>query len=1036
VTQLIPGALFEERATVRINGAPANTEGLRIEGQDATNTMRLTQTAQNQPSVEAIEEFAVQTSNYSAEYGQAGGGFFNITMKSGTNQFHGSAYDYWINEAFNANDPFVNIKDMQRRHNFGFTFGGPVWIPNVYDGHDKTFFFFNFEQFRETLTYNSYPQDFPVDEYRQGDFRRAQSGRSITTLLTGTRDPLGRVVYENTIYDPRTDRNVVYNGVTYTVRDPFTNNTIPSDRFDPVAVRIQDLIPSATNNDVLYDNYLSPWSSPNHRTIPSIKVDHNFGSRSKLSVYWSTTRLTATDQYPFCDGISSPISGCRNSYGRSHTARINYDISIAPTKLLHLGTGLHTLQWNDDANYTDFDQEAELGLPQVAGAGANIFPYMSGLYVTSYGGMKNMGPSIQSHELMWKPTANASLTWVKTNHTYKFGAELRVEGYPTEVMNPTYGAYTFSRAQTAMPIDGFITSGSRYIGFPYASFLLGLVDNYNIGAPATPRLGKTSWAFFAQDSWKVTRKFTLDYGLRYDYQGYLNDSYGRIPNFSPTALNPNAGNLLGAMIFERNGVEFSSVYPYAFGPRLGAAYQITPKTVFRAGVGIAYGSTSAENRLSYSIASNNPHVASSYGYEAMTLEDGPAPDGTYIWPDLNPGQFNISGAPVSITNNYFDSGAGRPPRMVQWSIGLQREVTKDLMVEASYVGNRGVWWEGNELININALSAERLASFGLDLNDAADRALLQTPWEQAPAPFNTPPYAGFAEGQTVAQTLRPYPQFTNIRNRWSPLGKTWYDSLQIKVTKRFSYGLDFTSSFTWQKEMAMGSEQVGTLGGTTGGVVNNVFERHLNKYISGYSRPIVWITSLNYTLPTLGINRALSWAIRDWRIGAVLNYASGRPIQVPSASNNLSELTFQGTFANRVPGESLWTPGVDINDPSTYDPSADFVLNPDAWENPPEGQYSYSPAYYSDYRYQRRPSEKISIGRLFRLKEGITLHIRADFDNAFNRLVTSNPASTDATAVRRTSNGIPTSGFGYINTIGSTATRQPRSGIIVARIQF
>jgi hypothetical protein len=376
--------------------------------------------------------------------------------------------------------------------------------------------------------------------------------------------------------------------------------------------------------------------------------------------------------------------------------------------------------------------------------------------------------------------------------------------------------------------------------------------------------------------------------------------------------------------------------------------------------------------------------------------------------------------------------------MVQWSIGIQRELTRDFMIEASYVGNRGAWWESSELINVNALSGERLASFGLDINDPADQALLKSRLNQTPAinaGFGTPPYEGFPLTNTVAQALRPFPQFTNITYKWAPLGRTWYDSLQIKATKRFSHGLDFTSSFTWQKELMMGAEQVGQLATTQGVSINNVFDRGVNKYISRLSRPFVWVTALNYTLPTLGGNKALSWAIRDWRIGAVLQYSSGMPIQVPTAQTTLSSMVFQSTFANRVPGEPFWAPGVDINDRSTYDPFSDFVLNPKAWVDPVnEGQFGTSPAYYSDYRYMRRPSEKMSIGRTFRLKEGITLSIRADFDNIFNRLVIGDPTATNAKATQtRETTGETKSGFGDINTNAGTV---PRSGIIVARIQF
>jgi hypothetical protein len=1029
-TQLIPGALFQERTYVRINGAPANTEGFRIEGQDASNSMRMTQTAQNQPSVDAVEEFAVQTSNYAAEYGQAGGGFFNVTMKSGTNHFHGSAYDYWINEALNANTPFLNVKNKQRRNNYGFTLGGPVWIPKVYDGHEKTFFFFNLEQFREGVVYSNNVFTLPTLAYRTGDFRQALTGRKLGT------DPLGRDIMEGTIYDPATDR-IAPNGQR--VRDQFQYQGIPNmidpGRFDPVAVKIQNLIPKPTSADIV-NNYLVPWSSSNNRTIPSVKIDHNFSPRSKLSFYWSTTRLTALNQTPFCDGIQSPVSGCRNSYGRSHTVRLNFDQTLTPTTVLHLGVGLHTLQWNDDGNFPNFDQQKELGL---SGASATIFPYITFPTSQPRGGMKNMGPLMQSHELMVKPTANSSLTWARSNHTYKFGAEMRLEGYPTQVFNPAYGFYNFTVNETALAISG-LNLGGGSIGFAYANLLLGLVDNGNIGVVSRPRLGKSAWALFAQDSWKVTRKFTLDYGLRWDYQGYLRDTYGRVSNFSPTTPNPTASGRLGAVIFEGYGpghcnCDFAEVYPYAFGPRLGAAYQISPKTVLRAGVGIMYGQTATENRISTSIASSTLYSTASFGDPVIYLKNGP-PTPT-AWPNLDPGQYPLAGQ-TTAPPNAFDRNAGRPPRMIQWSLSIQREIFRNLAIEASYVGNRGAWWEGDELINVNALTADMLAQRGLDINSAADQALLKSRLDSSTAKargFSTPPYPGFPTSSTVAQSLRPFPQFGTITYLWAPLGRTWYDSLQIKATKRFSHGLDFTSSFSWQKELMMGAEVSNALS-TVPAAVNDVFNRPMNKYISRLSRPFVSVTALNYTLPELNMNKALSWAIRDWKIGAVLQYASGMPIKVPTANSQLSSLLFRDTFANRVSGQPLWKPGVNINDRSTYDPYKDFVLNPKAWVDPPAGQFSYSPGYYSDYRYMRRPSESMSIGRIFRIKEEINLSIRADFQNILNRLVMPDPTATNAGATQTANpvTGQTQSGFGYIATTGTGTA--PRSGIIVARIQF
>jgi hypothetical protein len=1065
VTQLIPGTLFQERTYVRVNGSPANTQGLRIEGQDATNSMRLSQTAQNQASVEAIEEFAVQTSNYAAEYGQAGGGFFNVTMKSGTNAFHGSAYDYLSNEALNAGLPFTygQTKPNQltrpavRRHDYGFTLGGPAWIPKVYDGHSRTFFFFSFEQFRE-IAVNTSSFTVPSLSYRAGDFSQALTGKNLCPTANPNCDPLGRPIMENTIYNPA-NLTTAPNGQQ--VRNPFMGCdgqhpnvicTTPGNanyyQFDPVAVKIQNLIPLPTNSN-LTNNYLVPWNSSNIRTIPALKIDHNLSARSKLSFYWSPTYVYAVDSTGANagDGFATAATSQRGSHGSTNMERLNFDQTLTPTMLFHFGVGLQIFRWGDDVKDKSFDQLKELGL---RGASVTIFPYITNLCLTtacaSPGGMKNMGPNMQSVETMIKPTANTSLTWVKSNHTFKFGAEMRLEGYPTQVLNPAYGFYNFSPEQTGLPSTNGQNLQGGSVGFPYASFLTGRVHDGNIGVVSSPRLGKSAWALFAQDSWKVTRRLTLDYGLRWDYQGYYRDTYGRIANFSPTTPNPTAGGRLGAVIFEGDGpghcnCDFARVYPYAFGPRWGAAYQIANKTVLRAGGGISYGQTATENRISTAVASSNLYSSPSFGDAAILLRDGPPTPAP--WPNLNAGQYPLTGT-LTAPPNAFDRNAGRPPRMMQWSISIQREIFKNLAIEAAYVGNRGAWWEGNELINLNALTPERIASFGLDINNAADRTLLTSTLNSSLATqrgFNKPPYPGFPTTSTVAQSLRPFPQFAAtssatpaINYLWAPLGRTWYDSLQLKATKRFSHGLDFTSVFTWQKELTMGAEVAGGLGGS-GASVNDVFDRPSNKHISSLSRPFVSVLAINYRSPIWGSNRVLSGAVRDWTIGAVLQYASGMPILAPTAQSALSSLLFRNTFAQRVPGQPLFTQ--DLNCKSCYDPVKDFVLNKNAWVDPAAGQFGASSIYYNDYRYQRRPSESLSIGRIFRIKEGVSVNIRADFQNVLNRLVIGNPTATNAKATQ-TSNattGETTGGFGDINTSAGAGTA-PRTGLIVARILF
>ncbi|HEY6346788.1 MAG TPA: TonB-dependent receptor [Bryobacteraceae bacterium] len=1030
VVQLLPGGSSTVSPgpgtdiLIRINGNPANTQAMLIEGQDATNGWYSVQ-SQTAPSVDAIQEFAIQTSNYAAEFGQVGGGLFNITMKSGSNQLHGTAYEYFVNEALNAGTPFTNngdgglLRPRQRRNDYGFTVGGPVYLPKLYNGHDKTFFFFNFEQFRETVITNNVATTVPTAAYRTGNFSAALTGRNIGT------DPLGRTLFENTIYDPNS--NFTVNGLVE--RNPFPNNTIPPADIDPVAAKIQALIPQPTSSG-LVNNYLPTYANPRVSTIPSTKIDYLLGPKSKLSGYWSVTQTNTPN-----NGIlPQPITSTTGNDYTTQTVRLNFDQTLTPTVLLHFGTGLMDFHFFQSAD--PFDPVQQLGL---TGTHSDFFPVVGGLSEAQGGMAAGMGAGILDHMVNYKTTGNTSLTWVRNNHTYKFGGNVITEGYKSFNHAYTNGYLEFSPNESGLPsLDG--VSLPSTVGFSYASFLLGGVDNGNIGIPAATRMGSHALSGFAQDSWKITRRLTLDYGLRYDFGTYLRDSHGYYGIFSPSTPNPSAGGRLGAVIYEGYGggrcnCEFAKNYPFAFGPRLGLAYQITPKTVLRTGAGISYYKTD-DNQLGYSAGSDFAYSTPSYGNPAYLLRNG-LPYNIYF-PDFYPGQEPLPGS-LGAAPQLMDQNAGRPAREIQWSFGLQREIVRNLLVEATYVGNRGVWWNGANAISINALQPSTLAQLGLNLNNANNRALLAAPLLSSIATsqgYGNPPYGGFPLDATVAQSLRPYPQFGTLSNwHWIPDGDTWYESLQTKATQRFSHGLEFSSSFTWSKQLTFAVEDDT---GRGSGFVNDTFNRVVSKYLSIYDQPFLFVFSGSYTTPKLSggnkltSNKAVSWLARDWQIGTLLRYGSGLPIQSPQATTSLATYLFQNTLVDRVPGVPLFTKDLNCH---CFDPNKTFVLNPAAWVNPPVGQFGTAAAYYSDYRYQRRPVENMSLGRNFRIKERTNLQVRAEFTNIFNRTEMNNPTSTNAFATQtQNATGQTTAGFGYIN--NGTTFGSPRQGQLVARFQF
>jgi len=1093
VATLLPGVTFSNDNAVVVNGMPSNSEAIRIEGQDSTgNIWKAIQQLSQGASVDAIQEVSVQTSNFAAEYGQVGGGYFNFTMKSGTNQLHGSAYDYFVNEALNAGLPYTDaaqqnpakagqhIRNAVRRNDWGFTLGGPIRIPKVYNGENRTFFFFNFEQFRENRTTSNNLTTVPTQAYRNGDFSTAgcfnfvagacASGPTALTLGGAPAvDPAGQALTYGEVFDPNTTRTV--NGAQ--VRDPFPNQLIPTTRFDKVAKTIQGFMP-LPNQPGIVNNYLIPsYQDWRHTTNWSFKLDHSISPTIKLSWYFS--RLTEND--PNANGFSGIYAAPAATANRNVTTRVGYDHTLRPTLLLHVGLGY--IQQYQPTDYPSYDQ-AQLGMsgffktdrfPGIGGIfrGGSLGDTRTGGWLANGGGV---GPAFIAFLWEEKPTANINLTWVKGNHSFKVGGELIIDGYPEKSAWRANGSFAISNAETSDPWQNLQPLNfANGTGFGYASFLLGSPDQLTISPLTQTKTGQHSIGLYAQDSWKVTRKLTLDYGLRYDFQTYLKEQYGRMPVAGLKTPNPTVGGLPGATIYEATcNCNFSHNYPYAFGPRVGVAYQINTKTVLRAGAGVSYGVVQTPNGLQYSLADYYTFNGNGYGNSPLPLGlQGGNPYPNLTWPNFDPGKLPVPSnglLPPASPNTIFNPSA-RPPRTLQWSVGIQREVQKDIVVEASYVGNRGVWWssEGLDQYQCNCLNDQTLAAYGLSRNNPADLNLLTSLISSpvAVARGFKPAYPGMPPNTTVAQNIRPIPQWATggpTSFLGPPMGKTWYDSLQTKVTKRFSHGLQVQASFVWSSATDIGAAAEAPIFLTYNPVISDVFNYGAQKQINQLNRPLAWVISGEYVTPRIpGDSRAthlVSRIAKDWQLGWVLRYQSGALVEAPSSANGLeNQLLRQGGFNgtpvnpdNRVPGVNPF-----VADPNChcFNPQTTLVLNPAAWQDPKPGQWGTSAPFYNDYRWQRQPSEAMSFARNFPIKENrVNLQFRLEFQNIFNRVFLSPPASGNVggspftgpitlSTVPTLTNGAYIGGYGYINTTNPTLAGfapSPRSGQAVLRVTF
>jgi hypothetical protein len=1066
------GGPFGGTPNMVVNGAPANTASYRIEGMDAGNNGTLAVfTMEVQPSAEAIQEVAIQTSNFAAEYGAVGGGLFNATMKSGTNDYHGSVYEYFVNEALNARQPYTNLLDRARRSDYGIALGGPIRIPKVYDGSNKSFFYFNWEQFLENRRISTSITTVPTPQYRQGDFGQLSGNAGGFLLATAARnfvDPLGNTVPVSQIFDPSSQRAVTCATSSFTptcmdlgqqgnsilTRTAFVGNVIPVTRFDAVASNIQNKFipqPIGPNASRAGLNFNNPWNSHRTTEIPSLKLDQTLGAKSRLSFYWSGTRTA--DQYPAVgspgtpEGYPDTITSVIANFDRSYTLRLNYDYSISPTLLLHLGMGFQQNKLWDWTPILDFNPEKEIGLK-----GIKInrsFPRMTFDGVTqAVGGMGSMGASFQTQQMIQKPQSNASVTYVRSNHTFKVGAEWRIDGNPQYAYaQPGWhvgGAFGFAASSTTNPAleDVALTRGSA--GFSYASFLLGRSQSFGIGAPVAYKFGRQQYGIFAQDTWKVTRKFTLDYGLRYDWGGYPRETYGRIASFDPALPNPSAGGHPGGVTYEATcNCRLAKNYNLGFGPRAGFSYQVNEKTVLRGGFGVVYNVTTVpgSNPLAYQFG-DTPAFGQAQDF---TLADGVPSKFNPIFPNLSAGALPALPGTVSASPGFIDPNLGRPARQYQWSIGLQREINRNLVVEASYVANRGVWWSAGGLAPVNVLSAADLSRFGFTIGNLTDASTLNTQVRQltttqrsnlAARGINLP-YSNFPGTQNLFQSLLPFPQYNNnITPSGSPLGKTWYDSLQVSVQQRLWRGLSVNGNFTWSKNLDLLSSP-------------DVFNRSMGKNYSVNDVPLALRISAQYITPKAQLGgKAVSYVLSDWTLGIFMSYQSapilGRPTSINA--NPISRWLNRGPGpGQQVAGQSLFTSNwtdydgkvhtdeLDINC-HCYDPRTTPVLNSAAWASIPDGQWGAQQTGIRNYRGFRYPNENINFGRTFRVKERVTLNVRAEFSNAFNRTRLPQPVAggSYASPILR-SGGIVTGGFGAVL---PTNVQDVRNGTIVARITF
>ncbi|HTM49008.1 MAG TPA: carboxypeptidase regulatory-like domain-containing protein [Bryobacteraceae bacterium] len=827
-----------------INGGQGYSHEILIDG-IALGRMDLQGGSNNEfsPSAEAISEFKLQTGMVGAQYGGGQTAVANFATKSGTNGLHGSGYWYVQNEAFRANGWSNNAAGIKRQpnktNNFGYSVGGPVILPKVYNGKNKTFFFHNLERTRVRNFSSTSFGTLPIPAFKQGDFSRlfnpaftgvAQSGTTIGT------DAAGRPVVYGQLYDPSTARQV---GNVW-VRDPFPGNLVPKSKWDPVSTKILDLAPIT---DPLFDTLVNNIptlgsSSPTFQeTMLTLKADHNFTTRHRLSSTFNRNFRSRTNSPGGRWGLppGTPTDVYQNQNTPGTLVRLAYDWTVTPTILNHAALGYNRFGNSNVSAYFMQDWPQKIGMQNVPGTHFPTLtfsgrPEQSG----NIGAGGRLGSGNSNINYNGSTIGQDDLTIVHGAHNIKVGIEQRRYYYNNKSFS-TSGTFAFSPNTTAQP--GFTTQ----TGNAFASFLLGAASSTSRSVVlVTTGHRWRSTAMYLADDWKVNRRLTLNFGMRWEIIGGLFEVAGRMSGLDFGKPNPAAGGRLGALAFVddlgRQGFMDSNYKQ--FSPKFGFAYQISNRLVMRGGYGInntppisngfGFGGTTGFNGT---ISRNSGNTALRFAEEPVIYLHDRYPDLTLSLPNKDASQSNGQGI------SYTARNSSRLPYVQNWTFGFQYQLPARTVVEVNYIGNKGT----------------RLEAYGFDsmnqvpLTELSRGNSLQDPW--TPASGVPQPFPGFTG--TVLQALRPYPQFTGISQTFPTLGTSLYNALQIQATRHLHKGLSILVAYAFSKAINMAGDNA-----LDSESIADVYNRRIDRVISSFNYPqylkVTWI----YELP-FGPNKAL-----------------------------------------------------------------------------------------------------------------------------------------------------------------------------------
>jgi hypothetical protein len=918
-----------------------NYGSYNIDGVSAVGNYAETTRDDSAPIPDTIQEIRIAT-NLNAEYGQNQGSAMDFVTKSGTNKFHGSLFEYIRNDVFDARNFFAMQVAPYNQNEFGGVLGGPI-VKN------KVFFFGSYDGYRLATAATGVIETVPDALLRGGNFSEFLGTRSVGT------DVLGRPVYAGEIYDPSTTRTV--NGVL--VRDPFPNNTINTP-LSSISQALQTQLPLPTNSGLA--NNWSGQNAPSPVAVDkfTIKVDGDFGQN----------RFTVDVQHvPRNNSVSgsvfpTTISQTSRVLAWQPHIEINYTRILRPNLVFNIRGGwtvpYHTIGAVGLASAT---YGCTIGLKGTYGCGTPgvsiVDAVAQGFNTPGYGASLTFGGGGgSSSDVAGSVPIDADLSWVKGRHNAKFGGQFTDTQARYWVMPSGGGSMTFASSESGLP--GFPATGEGY-----ASFLLGLVDNATLSSPLSNQHTAESWGFFGQDSWRVTKKLTINYGLRWDLFEPIYETQNRMSGIDPTLPNPGAGGIPGALEFwgygpGRNDRKYLWDWDLGnWGPRLGVAYALTPKTVIRTSAGINYTPQSAdlingfqmpEDGWTATINRVSPDAGVSPAFNWQNGFPGPLP----TLPDLNPALDNGGG--TYAFNPYLDR---KPGRNLNLGFGGERALPGNISLRVEYVGLFGIPGRVYQY-NINSLAPRYLALGGLlsaDINSAAARA------PDALFPNGVPiPYSGFTG--SVETALLQWPQYPGgVIYGARTDSRTSYNSLVTEVHKRVGQGLTMMFAYTISKSL-WNQEQL------------NRAQLPLSPHFPPLDEPQVYSLTYTYQLPFGPGKRFLevtnpiakqavgNWSVAGWQS----YYPKGYAISLP---------------ASYYTGQPLKT-GVGCGSLEPGNPAKEFYLNDNALTAASAYQLG-EVTQLPNVRTCGFAGENFSVNKDFPVRENIRVNFAGEFFNLFNR---------------------------------------------------